>query len=215
MLRIRLTRGGKKRQPHYRVVVAESTSPRDGRYVEQIGYYDPLTNPETFTIEEARALHWLSVGAQPSDAVKRLLTKQGTYDRLGRFHSGESLDELVAEYTGVELPSAAAVEEAVEEVEEVVAEAAAPVAERVSDAVENVVETVSDIAESAQESVSELVENATEAVQSGVAGAVEAVSELVDDAADAVVPREIVEEVAEATIDDDGDAATEDEAGTA
>lgn len=101
MLRIRLSRTGKKGQPSYRVVVADINSKRDGRVVERIGHYNPLTEPAEFKIQEARALHWLSVGAQPSDAVRRLLEKQGTYDRLQRFHAGEPLDKLVAEYEGV------------------------------------------------------------------------------------------------------------------
>ncbi|MCA9875128.1 MAG: 30S ribosomal protein S16 [Ardenticatenaceae bacterium] len=101
MLRIRLSRTGKKGQPSYRVVVADITSKRDGRVVERIGHYNPLVEPEEFKIQEARALHWLSVGAQPSDAVRRLLEKQGTYGRLQRLNAGESLDRLVAEYEGV------------------------------------------------------------------------------------------------------------------
>ncbi len=100
MLRIRLSRTGKKRQPSYRVVVADVESKRDGRIVERIGYYNPLANPTEYRIEEARALHWLSVGAQPSDAVRRLLEKQGTYGRLARLHGGEPFDALIAEYEG-------------------------------------------------------------------------------------------------------------------
>lgn len=101
MLRIRLSRGGKKKQPHYRVVVANVQSKRDGRIVERIGHYNPLTDPSTYKISEDRALYWLSVGAQPSDAVRRLLDKQGTIARLGRLHAGETLGKLVAEFEGV------------------------------------------------------------------------------------------------------------------
>lgn len=97
MVRIRLRRVGAKNQPSYRIVVADSRSPRDGRFIEKIGFYNPRTEPETVLIDEARALYWLSVGAQPSDAVKRLLTNQGTMDRLARFHAGEDMDTLVAE----------------------------------------------------------------------------------------------------------------------
>lgn len=104
MLRIRLSRTGKKGQPSYRVVVADVNARRDGRVVERIGHYNPLVDPIEFTIKEERALYWLSTGAQPSDAVRRLLEKQGTYARLQRFHAGESLEALVAEYEGVALP---------------------------------------------------------------------------------------------------------------
>jgi small subunit ribosomal protein S16 len=103
MLRIRLSRTGKKKQPSYRVVVANIESKRDGRVVERIGHVNPLMNPSEFKIEEDRALYWLSVGAQPSDAVRRLLEKQGTFDRLARLRQGEPLDMLISEYTGVPL----------------------------------------------------------------------------------------------------------------
>jgi small subunit ribosomal protein S16 len=86
--------------------VAEKEAKRDGRVVERIGHYNPLTNPAEFRIDEERALYWLSVGAQPSDAVRVLLNKQGTFARLARLHAGESLESLVAEYKGIEAPAA-------------------------------------------------------------------------------------------------------------
>jgi small subunit ribosomal protein S16 len=79
------------------VVVADSRSPRDGRFVEVIGFYNPRTEPETVTIKEERALHWLSVGAQPSRAVVRLLKNQGTLARFERLKQGESLEVLLAD----------------------------------------------------------------------------------------------------------------------
>lgn len=106
MLRMRLSRQGKKKQPTYRVIVAEVGSKRDGRYIEQIGHYDPRTNPPSFDIKPDRALYWVSVGAQPSEAVRRLLEKQGTYERLSRLRAGETLDALVAEIKGEALPVA-------------------------------------------------------------------------------------------------------------
>ena len=121
MLKIRLSRRGKKRQPSYRVVVADVNSKRDGRIVERIGHYNPLTDPAEFAIREDRALHWLSVGAQPTDAVRRLLVKQGTLDRLSRMHAGESAAVLAAEVTGEVIAAPEAVE-AVAEVEETVEE---------------------------------------------------------------------------------------------
>jgi len=77
MVRIRLRRMGKKGQPSYRVVIADSESPRDGRFIEIIGSYNPRTDPPTIEIEQERAQYWLSVGAQPSDPVVRLLRKVG------------------------------------------------------------------------------------------------------------------------------------------
>lgn len=75
--KIRLKRMGAKKRPFYRVVVADSKSPRDGRFIEEIGYYDPTTDPETIKIDEERALTWLAKGAKPSDTAKSLLRKQG------------------------------------------------------------------------------------------------------------------------------------------
>jgi len=102
MLRIRLRRVGGKKQPSYRIVVAESTSPRDGKFVEIVGFHNPRTEPETIQVKEERVLYWLSVGAQPSDAVARLLKRTGTMARFERMKGGESLETLVAEATAVE-----------------------------------------------------------------------------------------------------------------
>jgi small subunit ribosomal protein S16 len=102
MLRIRLRRVGGKKQPSYRIVVAESTAPRDGKFVEIVGFHNPRTEPETVQIKEDRVLHWLSVGAQPSDAVARLLKKMGTLARFERLKGGESLEALLEEATAVE-----------------------------------------------------------------------------------------------------------------
>ncbi len=97
MVRIRLRRMGSKRQPSYRIVVADARRPRDGQFIEVIGHYNPRTEPETVRIEEPRALHWLSIGAQPSDAVARLLKKVGTLERFERLKRGEPLETLVGE----------------------------------------------------------------------------------------------------------------------
>ena len=77
MLKIRLARVGKKKQPSYRVVVADARKPRDGAYVEIIGHYNPRTEPTTFEVDEDKARDWLSKGAQPTDRVQKLLAKRG------------------------------------------------------------------------------------------------------------------------------------------
>lgn len=74
-VRIRLRRMGRKKQPHYRVVVADSASPRDGRFVESLGYYKPLSQPARLVLDLERVSHWLSKGAEPSGTVKSLITK--------------------------------------------------------------------------------------------------------------------------------------------
>jgi small subunit ribosomal protein S16 len=72
---------GAKKRPFYRLVVADSRSPRDGRFIEQLGYYDPLTDPATVKIDEDRVTVWLSQGAQPSDAARILLRREGILER--------------------------------------------------------------------------------------------------------------------------------------
>jgi ribosomal protein S16 len=108
MVRIRLRRTGKKKQASYRVVVADSESPRDGRFIENIGYYNPRTDPPTIEIKADRAQYWLSQGAQPSDPVARLLRKVGVLPEID-YGTGESI-EVPAE--PVEEPEAAADAEA-------------------------------------------------------------------------------------------------------
>ena len=76
-VRIRLRRTGGKGQPSYRVVVADGRSPRDGRFIENVGHYNPRMDPASYEIDEERVRYWLSKGAQPSDAVARLLEKKG------------------------------------------------------------------------------------------------------------------------------------------
>ncbi len=97
MVRIRLRRIGSKGQPSYRMIVADAEAPRDGRFLEIVGFYNPRTLPETVRVDEARVLHWLGVGAQPSESVARLLTRYGTLGRFARLKSGEALDALLAE----------------------------------------------------------------------------------------------------------------------
>ncbi|NMA68633.1 MAG: 30S ribosomal protein S16 [Desulfitobacterium sp.] len=75
--KIRLRRMGAKKNPFYRLVVADSKSPRDGRFIEEIGYYDPTKQPAVINIDEEKAMKWLASGAQPSDTAKSLLRKTG------------------------------------------------------------------------------------------------------------------------------------------
>lgn len=81
-VKIRLRRMGAKKRPFYRLVAANSTDPRDGRFLETIGYYDPNTDPATVKIDEDKALKWLSNGAQPTDVALSLLKRQGVMDKL-------------------------------------------------------------------------------------------------------------------------------------
>ncbi len=91
MVRIRLFRVGAIRQPSYRIVVADQRSPRDGRFIEIIGNYNPRTEPATVVVDRERALYWLSKGAQPTEAVARLLEKESVM----AIHRGETTLEAV------------------------------------------------------------------------------------------------------------------------
>ena len=97
MVRIRLFRVGAKKQPSYRVVVSDQRSPRDGRFIEIIGHYNPRTEPPTEVIQEGRALYWLSKGAQPSDAVLRMLKHLGIWAKHTGAGSAEDGGEAVSD----------------------------------------------------------------------------------------------------------------------
>ncbi len=76
-VKIRLRRMGAKKAPDYRIIVADSRSPRDGKFIEEVGYYNPMTNPADIKLEEEKVQKWLENGAQPTETVKSILTKSG------------------------------------------------------------------------------------------------------------------------------------------
>lgn len=80
MVKIRLRRMGAKKAPFYRIVVADSRYPRDGRFIEEIGFYDPMTEPSTIKVDADKAKQWIKNGAQPTETVKSLLKKSGALD---------------------------------------------------------------------------------------------------------------------------------------
>ncbi len=108
-VRLRLMRMGKKKQPTYRVVAADARSPRDGRFIEIVGTYNPRPNPSEISIDNAKAVHWLRVGAQPSDTVKKLLKISGAWEA---FESGTSVEDLQAAAEAEKAAAAAASEDA-------------------------------------------------------------------------------------------------------
>ena len=85
-VKISMRRMGSKRKPFYRIVVADSRMPRDGRFIEEVGYYNPLTNPDEVKLEEDKIFEWLEKGAQPSDTVRSLLSKAGL---MTRYHDAK------------------------------------------------------------------------------------------------------------------------------
>jgi small subunit ribosomal protein S16 len=104
MIKIRLRRTGSKKKASYRMVVAPSTAPRDGRFIEVVGHYNPRDEPPTVVVKEDRVFYWLSVGAQLSDSLKRILESQGTMERYAEFKSGPQADTPTAELeTAVEI----------------------------------------------------------------------------------------------------------------
>ncbi len=175
-VKIRLTRLGKKKQPTYRVVVMDSRKPRDGKYIEQLGFYDPKQEPSVVEINNDRALYWLHEGAQPTERAQKLLEISGAWTQFrvakGDIHTiGGDEPEAVAptpakteevEAEAVEVPeaSAEAVEETADEVVEAAeasteAEEAVEVAEasaEVDDAVEEAVEETTEEPETADSS---------------------------------------------------------------
>jgi len=106
MLRIRLSRVGKKGHPSYRIVVADVAAPRDGKYLEWIGNYDPMADPPLINIKEDRATHWLNLGAQPSDPVLRILDKNGILERSPKFRAAAAT--AVVETTAGSTPAVVA-----------------------------------------------------------------------------------------------------------
>ena len=117
---IRLSRGGAKKRPYYRIVVANSRSPRDGSFIERIGSYNPLLakdDPKRVTLDAERAKHWLSVGAQPTDRVLRFLDAAGVKERAARDNpkkgepgdkAKERAEERAAKTAAAEAPAEAA-----------------------------------------------------------------------------------------------------------
>lgn len=101
MLRIRFQRVGAKRQPTYRIVVADQRQKRSGGIIENIGFHNPRTRPSTDVVDSARALYWLSVGAQPTEAAISVMKRTGTWALFERLKKGESKDALMAEAAAI------------------------------------------------------------------------------------------------------------------
>ena len=101
MVRIRLRRIGGKKQPSYRIVVADKESPRDGRFLEVLGHYNPRTEPVTLMLQEDKIYDWLKNGAQPTDSIKQIFQTAGLLDRYARLKAGEPLEKLLEEAAAV------------------------------------------------------------------------------------------------------------------
>ena len=109
MVRLRLRRIGLKGQPTYRIVAAEKEAPRDGRFLEILGVYNPRTNPATIKLQEGRIYTWMKNGAQPSESVEQIFKSAGTFERFDRFKKGEAVETLVKEAAEAEVKRGAPV----------------------------------------------------------------------------------------------------------
>jgi len=95
MVRIRFRRIGLKGQPSYRIVAADKESPRDGRFLEILGFYNPRTDPSTLNLKEDRVYHWMKNGALPTESVGQVFKSAGVLDRFERFKKGEEVETLL------------------------------------------------------------------------------------------------------------------------
>jgi small subunit ribosomal protein S16 len=109
MVRIRLRRIGLKGQPTYRVVAADKESPRDGKFLEILGFYNPRTHPATVHLKEDRVYHWMKNGALPTESVAQVFKASGTMDRWERFKQGEAVETLMKEAEEAEVKRGASV----------------------------------------------------------------------------------------------------------
>ncbi len=214
MVKIRLQRKGRKKQPFYHIVIADARAPRDGRFIEKIGYYNPMTTPATIELDRDAAFDWLNKGAQPTDTARAILRFKGVLYRkhLARgVKKGALTEEKAAELYNdfvtakddriakrfeqeaqkrlERLAAIAGVAPPPPVVEEVVEEAPVEVAEEAAEAVENAAEEVAETAtEEVKEAAAEATEEVKEAVEEAkeeVAEAAEEAAEKADDAADA------------------------------
>ncbi len=229
-LSIRLTRGGAKKRPYYRIVVADSRAPRDGRFIEKLGSYNPLLakdSPERVKLDAERISHWLSVGAQPSDRVLRFLDAAGIRERPARLNPkkgepGEKAKARIEEREGkavaaAEAAEAAAAAPAEDEApaEEVVAEdaaAEAPVAEEAPAEEAPSEEAPAEEAPAEEAPVEEAASPAGEAENQGES-ATEPVEGSVEDAPatdDSPAPAEVTADDAAQSTDEPAEGATDD-----
>lgn len=180
-LKIRLRRMGRKKAPHYRIVIAESSMPRDGRFVATIGHYNPTTNPAVLKVDRDKALAWMDKGAMPTDTVRALFRKAGVNSEQPAEGVVETVKQAAGKAAdvakGAAKGAAGAVAAAAAAVSERVQDAAASVAGTVSDAVSGATETVSDAVSDATETVVETAQDATAGVAQAVTGSAEGSAE--------------------------------------
>ena len=184
-LKIRLRRMGRKKAPHYRIVVAESTMPRDGRFVAKVGHYNPTTEPMTLVVDREKALGWMEKGATPTDTVNALFRRAGVY-------SGEPrLTDAVA---GAARKAGQAAASAAGTVADAAKDAASAVADTAKDAASAVADAAKDASAAVADAAKDAVEAVAERVSGGEAEAPAAEAEATEPAAEATSPAEAADE---------------------
>ena len=195
-LKIRLRRMGRKKAPHYRIVIAESSMPRDGRFVATIGHYNPTTQPETLKVDRDKANAWIAKGAVPTDTVRSLFRKAGVNNPESTLEAVASTVTSAASTAGKAVKGAAGkVAGAAASAASAVASVAGDAASTVADAASSVVDAVKDAAET----VADKVTGGDEAEAEAPAAAAEetAVDAQVTDAVEPTVNPQITDDVAE------------------
>lgn len=164
-LRIRLRRMGRKKAPHYRIVVAESSMPRDGRFVQGLGHYNPRSEPVTLVVDRDRAREWMSKGAKPTETVQSLFRRAGVFDSdaTGVFGRETQPGRMAARAAEAAAAVGGAAVDAAKAAAETIAGAAAPVVDAVSEAASSAAETVSETAAAAAETASDAAEAVADA----------------------------------------------------
>jgi small subunit ribosomal protein S16 len=227
-VKLRLQRKGRRKKPFYHIVVADARAPRDGRFIEKIGSYNPMTSPATIEVDTERALDWLFKGAQPTDTVRAILRFKGvmykkhvqrgvlkgalTQEKADQMYAdfmknkGERVSVRIEASKQADLDRKAAISgtaKVVEVVEDVVVqatEAAESASDAVADAAEEVVETTTEAVEAAAEVIEEKAEAAVESVTETVEVAADKVEEVAAETAESA--KEVAEDVVETTTDD-------------
>ena len=163
-LKIRLRRMGRKNAPTYRIVVAESSMPRDGRIVENLGHYNPRTEPLTLKVDRTRALHWIDRGAVPTETAKALLKRAGIF-RPEQSVVAEAVEGVVEGTKSVAKKAADSAKTATAKAATAAKSAAEEVRETAADVVEDAREAAAEVVEEVREAAAEAVEEVRERVE--------------------------------------------------
>jgi small subunit ribosomal protein S16 len=207
-LKIRLRRMGRKKAPHYRIVIAESSMPRDGRFVATIGHYNPTTQPETLKVDREKAAAWMAKGAVPTDTVRSLLRRAAAQPEPSVVAetvkaAGRAVKGAAGKAAGAAKEVAGKAADVAQDAAAVVADAAKDAASAVADAAGSVLDKVKDAAEAVVDRVAGGDDAAAEAATPEAPAAVDA---QIDDAFPTAVNSQITDAVAEAPVADEAGA---------